>query len=370
MERAARAAVSDAANRGRSETTTQDRTCAGASPAGAASSKIGPNRGLLPPALACWPRLWPRRRGTNSSSTRARETTWSVRTTSMRRGSSTTATSGPPAKSTWPEHHPNPSPTTWAPNGPRSSGPATERKEMPPPPDSARLSGPLEGGGHHPGGRDGRQGVDGHARRCLTSQLPGEGGDGPLGAAVGAGIGGPPPRSRGDAEDAAVARRGHQRQGGVEHVEVALEVHGEHRPPVLLGAPTEVGLPGDAGDVDDGIEPAVLVHELPEQGADRLAVGHRHGRRPGRATGGHDPTGRRLHRLRKPLGPVEGHQGVDGDDEPPAPAQLLGDSRADPAPAAGDDGDPLAAAHGAVGQTSSSRPSRLPASSHCSSSSR
>ena len=69
-------------------------------------------------------------------------------------------------------------------------------------------------------------------------------------------------------------------------------------------------------------------------------------------------------------GAVEGHQRVDGDDEPAATAELLGDARPDPAPAAGDDGDPLATAHGAVDRTSSSRPSRLPASSHCSSSSR
>ena len=134
----------------------------------------------------------------------------------------------------------------------------------------AGLPGPLEGRGHHPGGRDGRHGVDGDARWCLPSQLPGEGGDGPLGAAVGTGIGGPPPRAGGDAEDAAVPGGGHERQCGVEHVEVALEVHGQHRQPVLLGALSEVGLPGDAGDIDDGVEPAVLVDQLPEQGADRL----------------------------------------------------------------------------------------------------
>jgi hypothetical protein len=65
----------------------------------------------------------------------------------------------------------------------------------------------------------------------------------------------------------AVPGGGHERQGGVEHVEIAPEVHGEHRQPVLLGALSEVGLPGDAGDVDDGVEPAVLVDQLPEQPA-------------------------------------------------------------------------------------------------------
>ena len=51
MDRASRAAVSEAANRGRSVTTAQDRTCADAASAGPGSSKIGPNRGLPPPPL-------------------------------------------------------------------------------------------------------------------------------------------------------------------------------------------------------------------------------------------------------------------------------------------------------------------------------
>ena len=114
----------------------------------------------------------------------------------------------------------------------------------------------------------------------------------------------------------------------------------------------------------------MLVDQLTEQAAHRLAVGHRHRRGPGRATGGHDAAGGGLLRLREPLGAVEGHEGVDGDDEPTAPAELLGDRRSDPAPAAGHDGDPLTRAHGAADRTSSSRPSKLPASSHCSSSSR
>ena len=44
----------------------------------------------------------------------------------------------------------------------------------------------------------------------------------------------------------------------------------------------------------------------------------------------------------------------------PVPAELLGDGGADPAAAAGDDDDPASVAHdGAVGRTSSSRPSKL-----------
>jgi hypothetical protein len=159
-------------------------------------------------------------------------------------------------------------------------------------------------------------------------------------------------------------------QCGVDHVEVALEVHGQHRQPVLLAAPPEVGLPGNTGDIDDGVEPAVLVDQLPEQAADRLAVGHRHRRGPGRTTRRHDATGRGLLGLRKPLGTVEGHERVDGDDEPAATAELFGDTCSDPAPAAGNDGDPLTPAHDAVDRTLSSRPSKLPASSHCSSRSR
>ena len=114
----------------------------------------------------------------------------------------------------------------------------------------------------------------------------------------------------------------------------------------------------------------MLVDQLLEQAAHRLAVGDRHRRGPGRAAGGHDATGRGLLGLGEPLGAVEGHEGVDGDDEPAAPAELLGDRRSDPAPAAGDDGDLLTRAHDAVDRTSSSRPSKSPASSHCSSSSR
>ena len=52
-------------------------------------------------------------------------------------------------------------------------------------------------------------------------------------------------------------------------------------------------------------------------------------------------------------GAVEGDEGVEGDDEPSAPAELLGDRRSDPAPAAGHDGDPLPPAHDAVDRASS-----------------
>ena len=44
------------------------------------------------------------------------------------------ATSGPLANTTWPVHQPNPSPTRWAPSGPRCSGPGIESSVSPPPP--------------------------------------------------------------------------------------------------------------------------------------------------------------------------------------------------------------------------------------------
>ena len=164
--------------------------------------------------------------------------------------------------------------------------------------------------------------------------------------------------------------RGHERQGSLEDVEVAPEVHGQHGHPVLFGAVGEVGLPGDAGHVDDGIEPSVLDGQLAEQGANRVAVGHRRRRSPGRATRGEDAAGRRLLLFWKPLGALEGHEGVDGDDEPAPTAELLGDRPSDPAPTARHDGDPLSPPHDADDRTSISSPSKVPASSHCSSRSR
>ena len=148
-------------------------------------------------------------------------------------------------------------------------------------------------------------------------------------------------------------------------------MHGQHGQPVLLGALAEVGLPGDAGHVDHGVEPAVLVDQLLEQrsGPPRPSVTDTDEARadPPAATMRPAVVSSGSGQL---LGPVEGHQRVDGDHEPAAPTELLGDGRADPAAAAGHHGDLLSAAHDAVDRTLSSRPSRLPASSHCSSSSR
>ena len=81
---------------------------------------------------------------------------------------------------------------------------------------------------------------------------------------------------------------GHEGQGGFQHVQVTPEVHGQHRQPVLLGALGEERRSGDAGDVDDGVEPAVLVDQLVEQTTDRLCVGDGDRGGPGRATRRHD----------------------------------------------------------------------------------
>ena len=163
---------------------------------------------------------------------------------------------------------------------------------------------------------------------------------------------------------------GHERQRRFEHVEVPPQVHGEHREPVLLGAFCEAGVARDARHVDDGVEPAVLVDQLLEQAPQRVAVGHRRRRGPGRATCRHDATGGGLLLLWEALRTVEGHERIDGDDEPAAAAELLGDRSADPTSSAGHDGYLPTCAHDAVDRTSSSRPSNVAASSHCSSTSR
>ena len=138
IDRASSAAVTAAATPGRSLTTAHDVT--GATPVStrvstpAGSSKIGPKRGLAPPSVACATSAFTKARGIADCRTPSRDATLSARTTSSKRGRSTTATSDPPAKSTWPEHQPKSSLTRWAPNGPRFSGPGIEPSESPPPP--------------------------------------------------------------------------------------------------------------------------------------------------------------------------------------------------------------------------------------------
>ena len=195
---------------------------------------------------------------------------------------------------------------------------------------------------------------------AMPTQLPGEGGDDALGRAVAAGVGGPPARARRDAEDAAVPGRRHEGEGRLDHVEVAAEVDVEQGEPVFLGAAGVIALPGDPGHVDDRVEAATLVRQLGEQGAHGVAIGDGGGRGSGGATGGVDTPGRGLLGLGQLLGAVERDEGVDGHDEPPLAAEVLGDGAADAAPAAGDDGHALARAHEVLEGTSSSRPSKRP----------
>ena len=129
------------------------------------------------------------------------------------------------------------------------------------------------------------------------------------------------------------------RQRGAEHVEVPVEVHAEHCPPVVLGPRREAGGPADPRDVHNRVERAELLDQLGEQRADRVFVGDRDVRRPGLPTGVDDALrGGALGAvaLRRA---VDRDTGVDGDDEHTLATELLGDRGADPDRAAGDDGD-------------------------------
>ena len=330
-------------------------------------------------SVGCSPRWSPaaprrvrRRRRRPRRAARASEVTSSLRTTSSSRGSSITATSDPPANSTRPRHHEKPSPTRWAPNGPSSSGAGIEPRESPPVAAPPVLPGMRSRAAV-------TMRVTAIGEMALTTTSGGacrpscqvSGGHRPLGAAVGAGVGGAPSRARGDPEDPTVAGGGHDREGGGEDVEVAVEVDAEHRSPVLLAARAKlVGR----------VMPATLTTASSRPSSSnrpRTAsrVGHRDRRGSGRPAGGDDATGGGLLGRRERLGPVERHERVHRDDEGALSAELLGDGGTDPAAAAGDGDDALPVArrvgcHGTATRSSSSRPSQSPCSSHCSSSSR
>ncbi len=342
--RAESACVTAAASSGRSETTAHDATVDERSSVSTGWSKIGPKRGLPPPVLACSASAAPNALGTTASRRAASEGTRSLRTTSINRGGSTTAISDPPAKITWPRHHENPSDTRWAPNGPEllgvGHGAEGETTAGRAPRAAARRPGAFERGGDHAGDGDRRDGVDHDPRGCERAELPGECGDRPLGAAVGTGVGRPPARARRDAEDPTVSGRGHDRQGGAQHVEVPVEMDRQDAEPVLLAPAGEGGGSGDAGDVDDGVEASELLDQPAEQVAHADGVGHRHRRGTRRPSGGHDPIGRGLPCRREPLGAVEGDEGVDGHDDVAVATELLGDGGPDPGAATGDDDHP------------------------------
>ena len=278
--RSTRASSAAVDGRGQSRAVADDRTrCDGAVPeglGGAGSSKIDPKRGLDPPSVACAASALTKARGMTACKTASREATPSVRTTSSRRGRSTTPTSEPAGE----EHLARAPPEIVADEVGAERAEvlgSRDRVEREPTPaaGSSRGAGPFQCRGDHAGVGDRRHRVDRHARRGLATELPGERRHGPLGGAVPAGVGRPPSRAGRDAHNVAVPRSGHERQCGLEHVEVAPEVHVEQCEPVFLGALGEIGLPGDAGHVHDGVEALVLVRQLLEQVVQRRAVGDR-----------------------------------------------------------------------------------------------
>jgi len=146
-----------------------------------------PEPGLPPPSLACWPRPW-RRREETALSTPSKETTSSLRTTSSR-----WARRSPPPPSRQ-RREPGLCTTESLPDDvrterPKVLGPGIDSKrESPRPlPVVAPLTSALDGSGDHSGWPRWRHLVDGHPRRRLPAQLPGECGDRALGAAVRAG---------------------------------------------------------------------------------------------------------------------------------------------------------------------------------------
>ena len=164
-----------------------------------------------------------------------------------------------------------------------------------------------------------------------------------------------------------MAGRRHDRQRGAEHVEVPVEVHAEQRLPVVLGAVGEAGRARDACDVDDRVEGPELVDEPREQVADGGRVGDRDVR-SSRTTAGVDDPLRRGELLILALRcSVDRDARVDGDDEHPVAAELLGDRGADAHRTAGDDGDARGIArraHASPSPPSSSQPAKSPLARH------
>ena len=298
------------------------RTTGRRRPGGSSAGRLvegGPEPGVAAAAARPGsPRPARARRWSRPRAAWASEATSSVRTTSSSRGSSITATSDPPAKSTCPWHHEKSSPTRWAPSGPSSSGSGIEPSERPPVADA--LARPAV---RDPGAAVTMR-VTAIGDMALTTTPRGRAGpscqvsdgDGALGAAVRAGVGRPPARAGRDAEDAAAPGRRHDRQRGAEDVEVAVEVHREHAEPVLLGAVGEARRPGDAGDVDHGVEAAVLVDQLARtaRGLAVPSVTDTADARAG-AAGGDDAPGGGLLGRGELLGAVEGDERVHRDDE-------------------------------------------------------
>ena len=291
-----------------------------------------------------------------------------MRTTSSSRGSSITATSDPPAKITWPLHHEKSVADEVGAEraellGRRASSRARARR-WPTSPSRRRSAGARPSAAvtirvtaigdmaltttpgrrvpaELPGERRRRPAWRSRRRRRRPAATPTE----------------VTPRIRPCPAAAMIG------SAAREDVEVAVEVHGEHAAPVLLGARGEARRPGDAGHVDHRVEPAVLVDQLVEQLADR-----RRRRSPRPTRPGPSRRRRRCDRRWSPRAPGAARSrratraGPSVTTKAPCAAELLGDGGADPAAAAGDDDDPLAGLrrHGAATWSSSSRPSQSP----------
>ena len=230
--------------------------------------------------------------------------TSALRLTSRRRGGASKANSDPPEKMICPRHQENSSLARYAPTGPRFSGGGMEPRFNPPvsvvdPPGLVAGRGPGHPAGDHPGRGDRRKRIDGHTRGRRLPDLPRERCHRAFGAPIGPDVGRAPARARSDAQDLAVPGLRHDREGGAQDVEVAVEMDTQYGRPVLFGARREVGAPADAGDVHHGVERAELVDQPGEEGLDRLLVGHRSVRGPGRSSGIDDLLCRRLLRRRR-----------------------------------------------------------------------
>ena len=266
--RAASAPVNVAACAGSSLTTTA-RAAPDAPPSGAPSANAVPSRGLPPPLLACEDSAGAKTFDPNDSSTASNEPTSLVRATSSKRGGTTHATSAPFENMIWPrDDEENVSPARYAPTGPRCSGGGTEASPSATPPvDESPVDAPARDSAPSTmrvaAIGDSALTVTPGGVSCPMRQV--ERGDRPLRAAVRAGIAGAPAGAGRDAENAPVPGRGHERQGGAQHVEVAVDVHAEHRAPVVLHAVREAGGTADAGDVHHRVEGSELLDQVGEQ---------------------------------------------------------------------------------------------------------
>jgi hypothetical protein len=187
-------------------------------------------------------------------------------------------------------------------------------------------------------------GGDGVDPDAVGAELPGhrlgEGVDATLGRPVGRRGGEVAGRSgdRGDVDDGAGPLRTHRRQGGLDAVEGPAEVDAEDAVALGGGVVGERAPAQDPGVVDQHLQATEGGLDLLDHGGDLVGVGHVGGDRHGLATTGGDLLGH-LH------GALAVGQVVDGNHGAAAGQHARG-GRADPAPAPGDQRDPVAQVEG------------------------